>query len=42
METPGGQRSVATVIYYVLPYGTFAARHWMTSDELWHFHDGGC
>ena len=40
VETSRGRRSVATGIYYLLPRGTFAAWHRVTSDELWHFYDG--
>jgi uncharacterized protein len=39
-QTPRGIRSVGTAIYYLLPRGTFAAWHRVTSDELWHFYDG--
>ena len=31
---------MATGIDYLLPRGTFAAWHRVTSDELWHFYDG--
>lgn len=40
VETARGTRSVGTAIYYLLPRGTFAAWHRVTSDELWHFYDG--
>lgn len=40
VETPRGRRSVGTSIYYLLPRGTFAAWHQVSSDELWHFYDG--
>jgi predicted cupin superfamily sugar epimerase len=40
VETPRGVRSVGTAIYYLLPRGTFAAWHRVSSDELWHFYDG--
>jgi hypothetical protein len=40
VETPRGRRSVGTAIYYLLPRGTFAAWHRVSSDELWHFYDG--
>lgn len=40
VETPRGTRSVGTAIYYLLPRGTFAAWHRVSSDELWHFYDG--
>jgi uncharacterized protein len=39
-ETPRGTRALGTAIYYLLPRGTFAAWHRVTSDELWHFYDG--
>ncbi len=40
VETPRGTRSAGTAIYYLLPRGTFAAWHRVTSDEVWHFYDG--
>jgi hypothetical protein len=40
LETPRGARSAGTGIYYLLPRGTFAAFHRVTSDEVWHFYDG--
>jgi predicted cupin superfamily sugar epimerase len=40
VETPRGTRSAGTAIYYLLPRGSFAAWHRVTSDEVWHFYDG--
>ncbi|NMO16373.1 cupin domain-containing protein [Pyxidicoccus fallax] len=40
VETPRGPRSAGTAIYYLLPRGSFAAWHRVTSDEVWHFYDG--
>jgi predicted cupin superfamily sugar epimerase len=40
VETPRGVRSAGTAIYYLLPRGSFAAWHRVTSDEVWHFYDG--
>ncbi|QSQ21521.1 cupin domain-containing protein [Pyxidicoccus parkwayensis] len=40
VQTPRGTRSAGTAIYYLLPRGSFAAWHRVTSDEVWHFYDG--
>ncbi|ATB32505.1 cupin domain-containing protein [Melittangium boletus] len=40
VETPRGTRALDTAIYYLLPRGSFAAWHRVTSNELWHFYDG--
>ncbi|WP_164019196.1 cupin domain-containing protein [Pyxidicoccus trucidator] len=40
VKTPRGVRSAGTAIYYLLPRGSFAAWHRVTSDEVWHFYDG--
>lgn len=40
VDTPRGVRAAGTAIYYLLPRGTFAAWHRVTSDEVWHFYDG--
>ena len=40
VETPRGTRSLGTSMLYLLPRGTFAAWHRVSSEELWHFHDG--
>lgn len=36
-----GDRSFATVIYYLLQKGEFSAFHSINQDETWHFYDGG-
>jgi predicted cupin superfamily sugar epimerase len=36
----GGERSVATAIYYLLTPGTFSALHRLASDEIFHFYAG--
>lgn len=37
---PGGQRSLATAIYYLLTPDTFSAIHRLRCDELYHFYLG--
>jgi predicted cupin superfamily sugar epimerase len=41
IETPGGIRSLATAIYFLLLPGESSAWHRVTSDELWFHHRGG-
>jgi predicted cupin superfamily sugar epimerase len=36
----GGERSVATAIYYLLTPSTFSALHRLASDEIFHFYAG--
>jgi uncharacterized protein len=36
----GGQRSVATAIYFLITKGNFSAFHRINSDETWHFYTG--
>jgi uncharacterized protein len=36
----GGDRSFATMIYYLLESGDFSALHRIHQDEGWHFYDG--
>jgi predicted cupin superfamily sugar epimerase len=37
----GGDRSVATAIYFLLQGDDFSAFHRIASDEMWHFYSGG-
>lgn len=39
-QTPGGERSASTAIYYLLEQGDFSAFHRIKSDECWHFYAG--
>ena len=36
----GGDRSIATAIYFLLEQGNFSAFHRIKSDECWHFYAG--
>jgi predicted cupin superfamily sugar epimerase len=36
----GGERSLATAIYFLLERGDISAFHRIKSDEVWYFHDG--
>jgi uncharacterized protein len=36
----GAPRSASTVIYFLLPAGSFSALHRVASDEVWHHYDG--
>ena len=36
----GGQRSMATAIYFLLEQGNFSAFHKIKADECWHFYAG--
>lgn len=36
----GGERNIATSIYFLLEQGQFSAFHRIASDECWHFHYG--
>ena len=36
----GRVRSASTVIYFLLPEGTFSALHRVTADEVWHHYGG--
>ena len=38
VETPGGTRPAATIIYFLLPPGEASAWHVVSSDELWLWH----
>jgi hypothetical protein len=40
VQAPQGERAASTVIYYLLPAGTFSAFHRVRSDEHWHHYDG--
>jgi predicted cupin superfamily sugar epimerase len=40
IETPRGSRATITSIYYLLEAGQRSRWHVVTSDEVWHFHDG--
>jgi len=35
-----GERAAHTLIYFLLPAGTFSALHRVASDEVWHHYDG--
>ena len=37
----GGDRAVATAIYFLLEGTDFSAFHRLRSDEMWHFYAGG-
>lgn len=39
-QTPRGERSVATGIYYLLEAGQSSSLHRIKSDEMWHFYAG--
>lgn len=36
----GGERNALTLIYFLLPEGSFSAFHRVRSDEAWHFYEG--
>lgn len=36
-----GSRAALTTIYFLLPAGAASRWHRVTSDEVWHFHEGG-
>ena len=36
-----GERSYSTAIYFLLRQGDYSAFHRITSDECWHFYEGG-
>jgi uncharacterized protein len=40
IATSRGPRAALTSIYYLLEAGQKARWHMVTSDEIWHFHDG--
>jgi len=40
VELDQGQRSLATVIYFLLKSEEFSAFHRLKSDEFWYFHQG--
>ncbi|MCO4743164.1 MAG: cupin domain-containing protein [Proteobacteria bacterium] len=41
VDTPRGQRSASTAIYFLLPPDTFSAWHRVvSSDEAWHLYEG--
>ncbi len=35
------KRSAATAIYYLLKYPDYSSFHRLSSDEIWHFYQGG-
>ncbi len=35
-----GTRQLGTSIYFLMPYGQTSKFHRLTSDEIWHFHQG--
>ncbi len=35
-----GERELGSVIHYMLTSDSFSAFHKLSSDEIWHFHDG--
>jgi hypothetical protein len=37
---PGGSRSVATAIYFLLAQGERSRLHRIDADEIWHFYEG--
>lgn len=37
----GGERNLATAIYFLLPADQFSAFHIIKSDETWHHYEGG-
>lgn len=41
VDTAGGERPAATLIYFLLPPGEASAWHTVTSDELWLWHGPG-
>lgn len=41
IETPNGQRSCSTGIYFLLTAGQKSHLHRIKSDEVWHFYAGG-
>ncbi len=40
VQTPRGERSASTAIYFLLVEGTFSAWHRVKSDEVWHHYAG--
>ncbi len=41
VQTPRGDRSASTAIFYLLPSGAFSAFHRVLGgDEVWHFYSG--
>ena len=40
IQTPRGERSVSTAIYYLLKEGQSSKLHRIQSDEVWHFYQG--
>ncbi|TNE84401.1 MAG: cupin domain-containing protein [Deltaproteobacteria bacterium] len=41
LDTPRGERSASTAIYFLLPPGTFSAWHRVLGgDEAWHLYEG--
>lgn len=40
LQTPRGPRAALTSIYYLLETPQFSRWHVVSSDEIWHFHDG--
>lgn len=40
VQTPFGERSAGTAIYFLLETERFSAFHRLVSDELWYFHHG--
>jgi predicted cupin superfamily sugar epimerase len=40
-EADGATRPALTTIYFLLPDGAISRWHRVTSDEVWHFYEGG-
>jgi predicted cupin superfamily sugar epimerase len=40
LQTPRGPRAALTAIHYLLETPQFSRWHVVTSDEIWHHHDG--
>lgn len=40
IQTPRGERSVSTAIFYLLQKGQSSQLHRIHSDEMWHFYEG--
>ncbi len=40
VQTPSGDRSAGTSIYYLLENNDFSALHRIKSDEIWHYYAG--
>ena len=40
VQTPRGERSASTAIFFALRDGEFSAWHRVAADEVWHHYDG--